>query len=145
MTTNQDWWVGRYPVLVPTVSYRSIYLLYWQCYGSGWIRNQIAARIRIRIRYTDPDPERTLSWKKSTTVPIYLCEIFHDFHLILNKILPKKHSLLNKKGTYLTTFLVEKQISHNFLLIAFDKCIFTWIRIRIESNLDPEENMDPDP
>ena len=27
-----------------------------QCSGSGWIRIQIAAWTRIRIRYTDPDP-----------------------------------------------------------------------------------------
>ena len=37
------------------------YSIFKQCFGSGWIRFQIAAWIRIRIRYTDPDPARDIA------------------------------------------------------------------------------------
>jgi len=47
------------------------------------------------------------------------------------------------------TFLVEKQISHKIFVIAFEKCVFTWIRIENQSGSGFRsvlgENLDPDP
>ena len=39
-----------------------------QCFGSRWIRIQIAAWIWIRIRYTDPDPARDIELLKKSTI-----------------------------------------------------------------------------
>ena len=111
--------VTRPQKLIFNFSYASHFELLVQgtqeCFGSG------STRIRIQ--------QGKLSYKKSTiyanfSLIHFSCKFFIIFTLFL-KILPWKHSLLNKIPTgTVPTFLVLNKISQKMFVIAFEKMFF---------------------